>query len=451
MYCDKNKKLLLLSKDGAAAVLVGVALFMLVSFAALAIDIGHLYVVKNELQNASDAAALSGARVLYSDDGTTVNINSNQTAFDTATANKSEKVPVDVHGLQGGDVERGHWSFTTGTFTPNSSTAVFDLWNVSTNELDTNVNFINAVRARTRREDTPAASFLAGIFGKDNFILAQEAVAYIGFAGTLLPGDAGMPLAICRDSLLMNGEYSCNMGRMINSGSNVQTSETGGWTSYAQQREPGDPDPCTGGTNANEVKQVIDPPGPGNCFGENIDPLLLGKEMASMGGEAETAMSALRNCWEQASDTDNDGLPDTPWNLTLPVIECQGNNVGVCEKVVGAVNVNVVWISGKGTSTCDFHPRYFDAVNNVWVEENLPPINIGDWSCAYQPPATDQEMQECWNSFVNHFNLQNVDGSTAPCTKKSLYFQPDCTPHEPAGRAGGENFGVLSKYPVLVK
>ena len=451
MIRDKIKHLMVCSEDGAVAVIVGIALLMLVSFAALAIDIGHLYVVRNELQNASDAAALAGARVLYNDDGTLVNVNANQDAYDTATSNKSEKVSVDVHGLQDGDVQRGHWSFATGTFTPNSSTAAVDLWNVSTEDLDANPDFINAVRVTTRREDTPALSFLAGIFGKDEFILSAEAVAYVGFTGTLAAGEADMPIAICRDSLLMTGNYTCSMGRMINSGSNIQTSETAGWTNYAQQREPGDPDPCNGGANASEVNKIIDPPGPGSCFGENVDPLVLGKKMGSTGGQVESVMSTLRDCWEAAADTDNDGRPDSPWNLTLPVIECPGNNVDVCETVVGAVNVNVIWISGKGESTCDFHPAYFDEVNNVWVEENLPPINMGDWSCAYQPPATAQEMQECWNSFVNHFNLTNVDGSTAPCAKKSLYFQPDCTPHEPTGYSGGENFGVLSKYPGLVK
>lgn len=432
--------------SGAVAIIVGISMIMLMSFAALAIDLSHLFVVKNELQNASDAAALAGARVLYNDDGSMINESSNQTAFDAALLNKSENVSVDVHGLQDGDVQRGHWSFTTKTFEANPSTATFNLWDLTTQQLDENPGFINAVKVTTRREDTPAASFLATIFGKDSFTLSADAVAYIGFAGTLNPGDAEMPITICKESILIDDAYSCNIGRMINSGQDVQTNNTAAWTSYAQQRESGDSDPCLGGTNANEVREVIDPPGPVKCFGENMDILQLGKPMATMGGEAESVLSKLRDCWVEATDITGpdgtpDGVPDTSWNLTLPVIECPGNNIGVCEEVVGAVNINLVWITGPGESSCDFN------------SENLPPLELDGWSCGLSDPsaATDAELQACWDSFVSHFNLQNADGGTAPCAKKSLYFQPDCTAHEPTGRSGGENFGILSEIPALVE
>jgi hypothetical protein len=74
-------------------------------------------------------------------------------------------------------------------------------------------------------------------------------------------------------------------------------------------------------------------------------------------------------------------------------------------------------------------------------------INVPDyanWS------NTSPDGQVRWDSFTAHFNLRNVDGSSAPYAKKSIYFMPDCTYHEPKGRTGGENYGVLAKYPVLV-
>ncbi|OEU62201.1 MAG: hypothetical protein BBJ57_08025 [Desulfobacterales bacterium PC51MH44] len=63
-----------------------------------------------------------------------------------------------------------------------------------------------------------------------------------------------------------------------------------------------------------------------------------------------------------------------------------------------------------------------------------------------------------WASFIRHFNLKNViiteggDEVTkpAPFAKESIYFLPDCSGHELAGRTGGENFGVLAKIPALV-
>jgi hypothetical protein len=47
------------------AVVVAIFMTVLLGLAALALDMGHLMVVRNELQNAADAAALTGASSLY--------------------------------------------------------------------------------------------------------------------------------------------------------------------------------------------------------------------------------------------------------------------------------------------------------------------------------------------------------------------------------------------------
>lgn len=51
-------------QQGAVAVLVAFSVVALVLMLGLVLDLGHLYVTKNELQNAADACALSGAREL---------------------------------------------------------------------------------------------------------------------------------------------------------------------------------------------------------------------------------------------------------------------------------------------------------------------------------------------------------------------------------------------------
>jgi len=51
-------------QGGAVAVVVGVSMVVLVGFLGLAVDLGHLYVAKAELQNAADSCALSAAREL---------------------------------------------------------------------------------------------------------------------------------------------------------------------------------------------------------------------------------------------------------------------------------------------------------------------------------------------------------------------------------------------------
>lgn len=403
---------------GVTVIIVALLILVFIGFAALAIDIGHLFVVRNELQNAADAGCLAGARFLYTEDGLAVNENANQIAYQAAVANKSDQVPVDVHwnGGNGEDVERGHWCFATRTFTPNESIEPVNLWDVSPEELDGNSNFINAIRVKTRREDTPAASFFARVFGYENFFLSAEAIAYVGFAGTFVPGEVSQPLAVCKESLLMNDHYTCATGRMITNHEQVAGQESGGWTDFNQD------DPCLTGTNAETVRSLI-------CGTGNPDPVTLGQSIATHGGYIEFAHGNLRACWEGVTGKMR------PWTLTLPVIECPGDNVDSCAAVVGLVTLNIVWVSDW-----EDDPSYSDA---PWTMED--PRNPTTWF------SNDPDGQVRWNSFVQHFNLQMVDGSPVPYQRRGVYFLPDCSYHQPRGRTGGENFGILAKIPVLAR
>lgn len=56
-------------QTGSVAILAGLALLVLFGFLGLVVDLGNLYVNKTELQNAADAAALSGARELDGSSG----------------------------------------------------------------------------------------------------------------------------------------------------------------------------------------------------------------------------------------------------------------------------------------------------------------------------------------------------------------------------------------------
>ena len=63
----KRKPLLrrLVNQKGVTIVLVAICLVVLIGFAAIAVDLAYLYIVKGELQNAADSGALAGAQVLY--------------------------------------------------------------------------------------------------------------------------------------------------------------------------------------------------------------------------------------------------------------------------------------------------------------------------------------------------------------------------------------------------
>jgi hypothetical protein len=423
-------------EGGAVALWVAILLPVLVGFGALAFDIPHFLVVRNEVQNAADAGSLAGARFLYNNDGTAVNPGANLIAYDTATANQSQNQAAYVNWTSGnvGDVQRGHWSFATRTFTPNDSLEPVDLWNVSSAELDANLNFINAVRVRAHRRSPQAFAILGRIFGVSGFDVSGEAIAYIGFAGSLAKGDVDQPIAICKEAILdfsedPDGEFTCAVGRMINSGENEATNETGGWTSFDQ--DPDD-DPCNGGTNSQEVRDLV-------CNSGNENEVVLGLPMATNGGEIQSAFNDLIDCWK----TETGGIK--PWNLTLPVIECPGNNVTTCQEVVGAVVINIVWITEAGED-----PGYNNAPTQMAGIENGPgPWPSDDERVAVQDWDTNGEAR--WNSFAEHFKLRDMVENPATYQKKTIYFLPDCTDHELAGNSGGENFGILARIPVLVQ
>jgi hypothetical protein len=492
------------NQRGGVVVLAAVAMVVLIGCGVLAIDLTHFYVARNELQNSCDAGALAGARFLFVNDGTydaTSAINAsgfvsaetgeaipsaNQMAYNGATANKSEKVPVEVNWVAGqntgSDVERGHWSFGLGNlargFYPSDSTAMVNLNLVSTIDLDENENFINAVRVRARREATPVASWLARIFGRDSLQLSADAVAYLGYAGMLEPNDSDQPIAICKQAIISdNSEYDCNVGRMLNSGSDPTTHNTAGWTNFSQ--------PCET-ANANEMRSLIC-----NADGANVYDVTYGENMGAVGGVQYSVLDTLIRCWISQTDTDGDCIPDKVWNMTLPVIDCPGNNVSNCAELMGVVNVNFLWLLGnvgewvnKNTdpytphadapiAICSIEVTVIDPVTGLpttetqWEEctdankdpdcANVLPVvpnymsyedvdgNPQVWSDS-SPDATVR-----WANFVSNYNLQDVLGNPPHYNIKTMYFFPDCKYHEPTGNTGGEFFGVLAKIPVLVE
>jgi Flp pilus assembly protein TadG len=64
MYRFVKKNISARGERGAVIVIFAICLFVLIGFAALAIDIGYLHTTRSELQNVADAAALAGARYL---------------------------------------------------------------------------------------------------------------------------------------------------------------------------------------------------------------------------------------------------------------------------------------------------------------------------------------------------------------------------------------------------
>lgn len=414
----KTFKSMVADQNGATIVYVAVILTVLMMFTALAVDVGYLYGVRNELQDAADAAALAGTSVLFNEDGTLNRDAALDEGARVAVANKTGKLPIAEK-----TVETGHWSHATRTFTARDNTEQLSDWqNRSAADLDTEPDFINAVRVKTDRSDTP--SFFARILGYTSFFVSTDAVAVIGFAGTVDPLKFDQPIAICREYITgSDGDYTCDKGRMINSGNDPSTSNSGGWTNFTQ-------DPCTQPTPNNaEGSGMLDMICSGNEFEVDTSKEGIGVK----GGQAEPALNDLYDCWQDETEkvecSDNKNYPKSPMNMTLPVVICGMNNPTGCLKVVGAVNVDVIWITDQND------PQYKD----VPCEMTAP--GYEPWKCDKSTPGLD-----CWNDFVDHFNLESVE-----YMQKTLYFLPNCEFHKPIGNTGGQNFGILARIPKLVE
>jgi Flp pilus assembly protein TadG len=429
-------KELIETQSGATMIFVAICIFILVAFTALAVDLSHLFVAHNELQNAADAGALAGAGSLYLDGGLTVNEAANQVAYDAAIANKSEKTPAEVKNPQTNeaDIQRGHWSFGLGAlprgFTQSNNTDPVSLWDVSTVELDQNPHFINAVKVVTRREKSKITSFFAKIFRYDGFEQSAEAVAYIGFAGDLRAFDVDQPIAICEKAILNeSGAYTCNVGKMVSESDEM---ETAAFTDLQQ------PDNCKGGTNDHEVNPLI-------CAGGNPQTIHYGKDLQVINGEAHDSFKDLWECWWRESKGGTQ-----PWKMTLPVIDCSDSGkVKPCEKVLGAVTVNVVWINDKAKNgTIDDAPSDSPDCRPCGAPLSMAGIgeSYSDWSMSLSIPG-----EQRWDNFIDHFNLDF--GSEDPMdvwTKKTIFFVPDCQGHDLKGLSGGKNYGIMAKIPVIV-
>jgi hypothetical protein len=425
-----------------------IALIVLFGFGVLAIDMNNLFLSKSQLQNGADAGALEGARLLYNDDGT-INIGQNGTsavvgATQAAQENNCQGEPVEVVS-----VNRGHWEFMTtltdangiergGLFSANPATTPAPLIDADGNfrtfqDLNQDPNEINAVEIITARQLTPVQAIFGPFLGFDDYDVQSRAVAYLGFAGSILAGEVDLPMAMCQHRLRAeNGGWSCSIGRFITSSSNDE--QTAGWTDFGQ------PETCSGGANTNTIREMFE------C-GQGRNPeILLGEEMNMIGGQVQTVFDDIYNCWQnQAEDLDNDGLPDMPWSVTLPVIECGDSNPGPCNRVIGTIGMDILWM--------------VRSVNVNRIDE-VAPRRMGRWNCSEFTYCDVDDGRSRWNSFVDEYDIMSGPGGELATwvdppgdngyRSSTIYFSPTCSPQISVGGSGGANFGIRARIPVLV-
>jgi Flp pilus assembly protein TadG len=181
---------------GAAAVVIALCLFVMLGAASLAIDIGQLCAVRNELQNVADAAALGGvAQLIQNQDGQAVRNSSLaiQTALQVAQAQSQ------LQGLASvADEERNDLGMTFGfwdIYAPSPQQA----WTEIGPTCPTGSN-ANALRVTIKRAAGvafgPVTNFFAMALGMPQSQVSATATAFMGFTAAANSGTVTIPLAI---------------------------------------------------------------------------------------------------------------------------------------------------------------------------------------------------------------------------------------------------------------
>ncbi len=189
----KKIKSSLESQKGAVAVLVALTLPVLLGAGALAVDLAYLHVVRNELQNDADAAALAGARKLFSQGASTLNWSA---AASTAT-NAIALNRAAGHALGNGQVQTGYWDTTQ------TATGLQGL------PMTPGPNDAPAVQVSVAKSDDqnlgPVRTFLASIWG-----VYAKPVRVTAVAGVSSPGSVALNFPVAMSQCMYQNFWNLN-------------------------------------------------------------------------------------------------------------------------------------------------------------------------------------------------------------------------------------------------
>lgn len=280
--------------SGAVAVVMALCLMVFFGMLALVLDIGHLYVVRGELQNAADAAALAGARALYTTTG------SRLTPFTSPNYSQSiEKAGEALNQADGkniafgsGDIILGHWGWPT----PPGI-------NPNLNRFTPGLSDVNAVMVKARKDQSinqPVATWFGWVFRKETVdVESLWAVAALGYASAVPPGRI-FPIAL-------NQEWLRQQLLLPNPGGGVtfnpDRQDNGGWCG-----------PIDHSINANLLKDWVT-----NGFPEQLS---LGDFVNLVNGVIDAALNELKRSLPGHSQQYimSNGATVTGWLVLAPVI-----------------------------------------------------------------------------------------------------------------------------------
>jgi Flp pilus assembly protein TadG len=222
-------------ESGSVAVVVAVLMSLLLVITAFAVDFGYHFVVKNQVQNAADAAALAGADVLFRNAINPVNFSSKGGGSATTATNCSTTSPISSKAACTAAAAIAYNEHLTNAFS-----VKVDLWD---NLSPPGPNNYPAVKVDLIQTSVPY--FFARVLGFTTKDISASATAITRSAATVGIGAHVLPIAI--DKCLFSGPsgFSGAIGLTFDLGEYHSAGcGTSGWSFLKWQSNDG------GGANA---------------------------------------------------------------------------------------------------------------------------------------------------------------------------------------------------------
>lgn len=171
------------AEKGAVTLTTALMLPLLMAAGAFAIDLAHAHVVRSEMQNDADAAALAGAHAL-------IDPATGQLQWGAASAQATQAIALNRAAgrtLVDGEVQTGYWNLQASPASLQGLPMTPGAWDVPAVSVRLFKNQAN--------NDGPAPTFLARLWGVLGIDLQVSAVAAPSSPGLMLPGGL-FPLAM---------------------------------------------------------------------------------------------------------------------------------------------------------------------------------------------------------------------------------------------------------------
>ena len=218
-------------QNGSILVLAAGILIVLTGFAVLAIDVGRIYLVRNELQNAADSAALAGANCLdrqslggsasecTSTYATALNwTRASAKAVNQLSQNSASNIAISTID-SGHQVNVGYWNVNGGTTLQPTSLSPIGPCTVAGGVMTTACDkpaVSVTITKDTGKNNGPIAMLTSAMFGGANVPMTAKAVAVLSSPGNVLPGSL-IPLAINKCMFDLYWDSSSNSPKLATS------------------------------------------------------------------------------------------------------------------------------------------------------------------------------------------------------------------------------------------